>query len=47
MALLVWILEHQLTIAALVLASLIAFVIGQFAQFCEDDKKATSHANVK
>ncbi|WP_203623336.1 hypothetical protein [Lacticaseibacillus sp. 866-1] len=45
MALLVWILEHQLTIAALVLASLLAFVIGQFVQFCEDDKKAAKRDN--
>lgn len=45
--LVLWILTHQQTIAALLLASLIAFVAGEACQYYQDDKKATQHANAK
>jgi hypothetical protein len=42
-----WILTHQQTIAALLLVSLVSFVAGSAFQFVQDDKKATQHANAK
>lgn len=42
-----WILTHQQTVIALMLTFLVAFVAGEACQYYQDDKKATSHANVK
>ena len=45
--LVLWILTHQQTIAALLLVSLVSFVGGAAYQYCDNDKKATQHANAK
>lgn len=45
--LVLWVLTHQQTIAAIALTFLVAFVAGSAYQFVQDNKKTTSHANAK
>lgn len=43
----IWLVSHQITLAALCLATLAGIFIGALIQFLEDNKKATPHANAK
>ncbi|MFD1428701.1 hypothetical protein [Lacticaseibacillus mingshuiensis] len=45
MALLEWVLGHELTIAALLLTALAAYAIGKYDQQFLDDKKAAKRDN--
>lgn len=46
-SLFVWLIMHQITLAALCFATLVGIFIGALIQFLEDNKKATPHANAK
>ncbi|TLQ52190.1 hypothetical protein FEZ34_00650 [Lacticaseibacillus casei] len=43
----IWLMSHQITLAALCFATLVGIFIGALIQFLEDNKKATTHANAK
>lgn len=46
-SLFVWLIMHQITLAALCFATLAGIFIGALIQFLEDNKKTTPHANAK